>query len=219
MALRGYIWLHHVARTPFDVAAQPRVHEFMTSIYYPTWTRLDGLLAGVAAAAIQVFRPALWDRLTARPNLLFATGVAGLGAAILAFPDQASGFWPTVFGFPLLAFSVVLIVMAASSPRSLLGRRAIPGAGGLATGAYSLYLSHKAVFHAVQTATPHLPAQLQGLSFVLALLGAFVVGAVLYWLVERPFLKLRDRLEGPSRSSLAFHAGAAAIRSSVAPSP
>ena len=76
----------------------------------------------------------------------------------------------------------------------------------LAAGAYSLYLTHKAVFHAVQVAAPRLPTPLQGVAFALALLGALGVGAALYWLVERPFLKLRDRLEGPSRSSLAFAA-------------
>ena len=36
--------------------------------------------------------------------------------------------------------------------------------------------------------------------------GSFALGAVLYWAVERPFLRLRDRLEGPSRSSLAVEA-------------
>jgi peptidoglycan/LPS O-acetylase OafA/YrhL len=203
MALRGYLWLHDVARTPFDIASLPRARRFMTSIYYPTWTRLDGLLAGIAAALIRTFRPALWARLTSRPNLLLAAGLAGVGLSILAFQNQIAGFWVTVLGFPMLSFSIALIVIAASDSRSVIGRYPLPGAGALATGAYSLYLTHKAVFHAVQVASPQLPAPLQGVSLPLALLAALAVGAALYWLVERPFLKLRDRFEGPSRSSLA----------------
>ena len=193
MALRGYLWLHDVARTPFDIASPPRGGRYMTAIYYPTWTRLDGLLAGIVAALIRTFRPALWNRLTVRPNLLLAAGLAGVGLSVLAFPDQTAGFWATVFGFPMLSFSIALIVIASSDGRSIIGRYPVPGAGALAAGAYSLYLTHKAVFHAVQVAAPQLSVRLQGAGLGLALLAALAVGAALYWLVERPFLKLRDR--------------------------
>ena len=203
MALRGYLWLHFVAATPFDITAAPRSGAYMRLIYYPTGTRLDGLLMGIAAASIRTFRPATWARLTARPNLLLGAGVLGVVGSTFFFGDQIARFRPAVVGFPLLSLSIVLVVMAGSESRSLIGRYPVPGAGALAAGAYSLYLTHKAVFHAVQLAAPLLPPPLQAAAFVFALLGALGVGAALYWLVERPFLKLRDRLEGPSRSSLA----------------
>jgi peptidoglycan/LPS O-acetylase OafA/YrhL len=203
MALRGYLWLHSVAATPLDIAAHPRSGPYMRLIYYPTWTRLDGLLMGIAAATIRAFRPALWARLTARPNLLLAIGLAVVVASTFLFHGQIAGFWATVLGFPLLSFGIVLMVMAGATNTSVISRYPVPGAGALAAGAYSLYLSHKAVFHAVEVFAPRLPAPLQGAAFALALIGALGVGAALYWLVERPFLKLRDRLEGPSRSSLA----------------
>ena len=215
MALRGYLWLHDVAREPFNIAAKPQAQRYMKLIYYPTWTRLDGLLAGVVAAMIRAFRPRAWAAITARPNLLLAAGAAGVGGVSLFFHDQIAGFAPAVLGFPLLAFSMALMVMAASEPRCLIGHRAIPGAGALATGAYSLYLSHKAVFHAVQTATAHAPASVQNVALLLALAAAAAVGAALYWLVERPFLKLRDRLEGPSLTSLASPAPASTPTASV----
>lgn len=201
MALRGYLWLHDVARQPFDLSSAPRPGRYMTLIYYPSWTRLDGLLAGISAAAIRTFRPQFWGRLTARPNLLLALGVLGVAASILFFKGQIAGFAASVLGFPLLSFSLALTVMAGSEARSVIGRHPIPGAGALATGAYSLYLSHKIVFHAV--GATHLPEILQPAALPIAMLAAFAVGALLYWLVERPFLKLRDRLEGPSRSPLA----------------
>ena len=50
MALRGAIRLHEAALDP------PR-NWFVEDIYYPTWTWLDGLLAGVMLATVRVFLP------------------------------------------------------------------------------------------------------------------------------------------------------------------
>lgn len=207
MALRGYLWLHFVADSPLDIAAHPRGGPYQHFIYYPTATRLDGLLMGIVAAAIQTFRPATWSRLTARPNLLLGAGVLGVILSTFIFHDGSiARFWPAVFGYPFLSFAVALIVMAGTDNRSLIGRYRVPGATALAAGAYSLYLSHKIVFHWMELMRPHLPAPLQWAAFSLAMVGAFGFGAALYWLVERPFLKLRDRLESHSRSFLALAA-------------
>ena len=207
MALRGYLWLQFVAVPAFDFAADPRGGRYMHFIYNPTATRLDGLLMGIVAAAIQTFRPAIWTRLTARPNLLLGVGALGIVLSTLIFHEGSiARFWPAVFGYPFLSFAIMLIVMAGADSRSLIGRYRVPGATALAAGAYSLYLSHKIVFHWVELIRPHLPALLQWAAFSLAMVGALGLGAALYWLVERPFLKLRDRLEGPSRSSLAVAA-------------
>jgi len=195
MASRAYFWLADVAQPPFDPAAFPHDGHYITLIYYPTWARLDGLLAGVWVAAIQTFRPAWWRLLTARANFLAITGVVGIVGATFFFQDLFARFLPAVFGFPLLAGAMVLLVIAAADNRSLIGRYAIPGAGALATGAYSLYLSHKMVFHAVQSSTRWWPQSLQAISPAVAVLAALAVGALLYWVVERPFLKLRDRLD------------------------
>ena len=114
MALRGWFWLHDVARTPFDLAADPRPARYMQLIYYPTWTHLDGLLAGIGAALLMTFRPGVWRVLTARPNLLLAGGLVGVGGAILLFGDQIAGFYGAVFGYPLLSVSMAALVIAGS---------------------------------------------------------------------------------------------------------
>ena len=207
MALRGYLWLQFVADPPFDIAADPRAGRYQHFIYRPTATRLDGLLMGIVAAAIQTFRPATWARLTARSNLLLGAGVLGVILSTFVFHNGSiARFWPAVFGYPFLSFAIMLIVMAGADNRSLIGRYRVPGVTALAAGAYSLYLSHKIAFHWVELMRPHLPAPLQWAAFSLAISGAFGLAAALYWLVERPFLKLRDRLEGRSRSSLALAA-------------
>lgn len=203
IALRAWLWLHDVAATPFDPMSEPQWRPYMSLIYYPTWSRLDGLLAGIAIAALRLFRPQAWERFVARPNLLLAAGLAGMAAAILLFRAQIAPFVPSAIGFPLLAGGIALVVAAASTDRAVIGRTRIPGAAALATGAYSLYLSQKIAYHAAGTwLAPFLGATGYA-RLVLAFAATLALGAALYWSVERPFLRLRDRLEGPSRSSIA----------------
>jgi peptidoglycan/LPS O-acetylase OafA/YrhL len=115
------------------------------------------------------------------------------------------GFSPlagAAIGFPLLSASMALIVAAASTGRGLVGKYRIPGGQALATGAYSLYLTHKLAYHAVGTwISPALGTT--GYSrLALAIAVALLIGALLYWGVERPFLVLRDRLDGRTRTPL-----------------
>jgi peptidoglycan/LPS O-acetylase OafA/YrhL len=195
MALRGGLWLSQVAEHPWDPAAAPRSAGYMRYIYYPTWTRLDGLLAGVSLALLRTFRPEAWARLTARPNLLLAMGVIGVGLSIRVFGAQIAGLFGSMFGFPLVAASMALLVAGAGDPRSVLSRAALPGAGALAAVSYSLYLSHKMVFHAVIGLTAGAPHAVQALTPVLALAAALVVGFGLYLTVERPVLRLREAMQ------------------------
>lgn len=207
MALRGWTWLHDVARTPFDVTAAPRPGQYTLRIYYPTWMRLDDLAFGVAAAAVQVFRPRWWEALMRRANALLVAGVAGVVGVSVLFGDQIASFSATLIGFPLLAASMALLVIGANAPRSLPAALAIAPVRALAAGAYSLYLSHKIVYHAVQATLGRNAGLPAPLTFCAALLGAALVAAALYWTVERPFLKLRDRFAFawtmPRRTSMA----------------
>jgi peptidoglycan/LPS O-acetylase OafA/YrhL len=153
MAVRGYLWLAKVSVVPFNIAGEPDGRNYMTLIYYPTWSRLDGLLAGVSIAAIKIFRPAWWRRLTKRPNALLVTGMAGIATSIYWFGGQIAGLLPTIFAFPLLGASIALMVAALSDERSLLGGYGVPGARVLATGAYSIYLTQKIAFHLIATSS------------------------------------------------------------------
>ena len=203
IALRAYFWLANIAEIPFSASSEPDWRPYMALIYYPTWSRLDGLLAGIAIAALKIFRPAQWARFVARPNLLVLLALGGMAASMLLFHRQIAGLAAAALGFPLLAASIALLVAAASTDRAVIGRYRISGAAALATGAYSLYLTQKIAYHAVGAwLAPELG--LNGYAaLVLAFGAAIAAGAALYWAVERPFLRLRDRLEGPSRSPLA----------------
>lgn len=187
IVLRTGVWLHGDATRP------PRSW-FIEDIYYPTWMRLDGLLMGVALAALRVYRPAAWARLQERPTLTMLGGLACAAAALWLFRDR-TGLVANAVGWPLLSFGFGLLVLSASSSQGLLGRWAVPGTGWLAAGSYSLYLSHKLAMHAVDSwLAPLLPWQ--GLAlFGVHALAILATGAALHYLVERPGLRLRDRIQ------------------------
>jgi peptidoglycan/LPS O-acetylase OafA/YrhL len=165
---------------------------YMELVYYPTYARLDGLLAGVALAILSVYRTVLWERMQRHPDWLALLGVATVGFAVWIFRDIFT-FAACVAGFPILSLGLALLVVSATSPGGLLATARVPGASWIAAISYSLYLSHKAV---LKLASRHLPASISNhgiLTFTCCLAVALVAAAVLHYLVERPFLRLRDR--------------------------
>jgi peptidoglycan/LPS O-acetylase OafA/YrhL len=185
IALRTTVWLH-------DTAIDPPRNWFIEDIYYPTWMRLDGLLMGIVLAVLRVYRPLAWARLQARANVILLGGVVVSGLAFWLFRDRV-GLLANAIGWPLMSFGFGLLVFAGADRRSLIGRWRVPGAGWIAGISYSLYLSHKLAFHWVQTT---FATRLEGhglLAFSIYALAVLLLGAMLHYLIERPFLRLRDR--------------------------
>ncbi|HEY5802788.1 MAG TPA: acyltransferase [Lysobacter sp.] len=188
IALRTGVWLH-------DTAADPPRNWFVEDIYYPTWNRLDGLLAGVVLATIAVFRPALWARMAERGNAFALLGLALMALALWMF-RQRSGLLGNSIGWPVLSAAIACLVVAAASTRSWIGRWRVPGAAWVAAVSYSLYLSHKLVFRAVEV---HFDEWLHGrglVAFAMYAIATLAAGALLHYAVERPFLQLRARSPG-----------------------
>jgi peptidoglycan/LPS O-acetylase OafA/YrhL len=187
--LRGAIWWHHAAQ---DLAR----NWFVEEIYYPTWCRLDGLLAGVVLAAIAVFRPARWTAMQVHADRFALAGLAGLALSFWLFRERTGALGNTL-GWPVLSAAIACLVVAGSNPASVLSRQRVPGAAWIAAISYSLYLSHKLVFHAVDTM---LGAWLDGrgvLAFAVFALATLAGGALLHYAVERPVLAWRDRGRKP----------------------
>ena len=166
---------------------------YVEHVYNPSWNRLDGLLAGAALAAIRVHRPAWWRWMAARGWVFLAAGLLVVAAAARVFGGFVSA-QGAVIGFPLLSLGLAGVLVGMASPRILAGGAGLPGARLLATLAFSLYLTHKAVFHLVDA---YAGAWLAG-SALLALVchggAALATAALLYLAVERPGLRLRERL-------------------------
>jgi peptidoglycan/LPS O-acetylase OafA/YrhL len=185
IALRAGVWLH-------DDAMAPNRNWFVEDIYYPTWNRLDGLLAGVTLAALKSFRRGVWDRLATHADSMLAAGLALVAWSFWLFADRA-GLLGNSVGWPVLSLGFALLVFAGAQRSGWLGCFALPGAGWLATIAYSLYLVHKPMYHMVWA---HFGDALTGHSLLAftSYAGASLIGAtLLYYLVERPGLRLRSR--------------------------
>lgn len=195
VAVRAGTWLHYDA-------VQPDRPWFVEDLYYPTWCRLDGLLAGVVLAVIVVFRPATWERMTRRGNAFLAVGVAGMALAFWLF-EQRTGLIGNAVGWPVLSWSIACLVVAGASSQSWIGRRAMPGAGWIAAISYSLYLSHKLVFAAVDRTWGEALAGHGLPTFAVYAVATLAGGAALHYAVERPFLRLRERRRDAARPRLA----------------
>ena len=191
MLLRGTLW--HAGVAP-DAGTSGFVARFVALIYNPTWARLDGLLVGVTLAAVQVFRPIWWAWATRRSAVFLALGSAGLAAATRV---ELASFAGAVLVFPLVALSFGCMLVAAATERGWPGRVWVPGARLLATMAFSLYLTHKAVFHVVRDRLGEAFGGSDGAAFGVYIAAALLVATLLYLTVERPFLRLRDRLMQP----------------------
>ncbi|MGA9668595.1 MAG: acyltransferase, partial [Terracidiphilus sp.] len=196
VCVRAFI-LFHTLR-PLASGGQSFGIEYIERIYYPTYSRLDGLLAGVTLALIKTFRPVWWSALAKKGHMLLCLGICMIGVAIWLFKDRwvsatgASAFG-TVVGFPLLALGLGLLVASALSDNGLLSRIKVPGAKLIATFAYSLYLTHKELIHLVDRCFPAI-AQANLIQWLVVYgISCLMVAAMLYLCVERPFLMLRDR--------------------------
>lgn len=195
IVLRYFLWDAFVA----PAYGQTRIAAALKHIYYPTYCRLDGLLAGVAIASIFRYRPSVKQKLVNNGNWLLALSILLLVAAFFLFGgsliSQNFTLLPTtVFGFPLVSLAYGLIVIAAMSPRCLLSKYRFWPTSILATLAYSIYLSHKVINHVVNTQFKHFFEPADYLVFPVCLAGAVLCALLLHLIVEKPFLQLRDRL-------------------------
>jgi peptidoglycan/LPS O-acetylase OafA/YrhL len=204
IAIRTSVWLFDMAPVRgVENAARSFNQRFIEDMYYPTWNRLDGLLAGVVLATLKTFRRPAWDRLQAGANIALIAGLAVVALAIWLFRDR-TGLLGNSIGWPVLAAGLALLVFGGTDARSWIGRWRVPGAGWVALISYSLYLVHKPVYHMVERA---FGAQLEGRG-VIALaayaIAALSAGALLHYAIERPFLHLRDRFSGRQPQQIAM---------------
>lgn len=96
-----------------------------------------------------------------------------------------------VAGFPLISIGIALLFCAMLDLEHVLSRFPVPGAALVATLSYSLYLTHKSAFHVMRLAVGEQNLQ-GGVGFVAYLVASIAVAAVLWFCVERTFLRFRD---------------------------
>ncbi|EGP55782.1 hypothetical protein Agau_L101196 [Agrobacterium tumefaciens F2] len=208
MILRYLIWENQVGVLVDAGKVRDAFAVYLRDVYYPTYTRLDGLLFGVILAAARFFKPELCKRY-APPPIALPVGVALLVAALVLFsirgPLAGTNLFlvfqaqpGTVAGFPLISIGIALIFGAMLDLEHVLKRWPIPGTVIIATLSYTLYLTHKSVFHVDRLIFGEENLQ-GGFGFMVYLATSFAAAIVLWFCVERTFLLLRDRVLSPSK--------------------
>jgi Predicted acyltransferases len=168
---------------------------FQAWIYYPTWTRLDPLVFGVALAAIEKFRRQWWQRLMGTALWIWLPGLAIIAYALYLGEGDHLTVTACVWQFPLIAIGMAALLICVVSPRSFFRRIAIPGAAFIASIAYSAYLIQKLVIHFVgQFCASHSIALTSLPALIVVELCVYAAATILFLVIERPFLQLRHRI-------------------------
>lgn len=201
------IILGGIALRAFLAAQNPSVHGgvsfrgFQAWIYYPTWTRLDPLVYGVALAAIEKFRPTWWQRITNCAPWLWLPALTLIAYALYLGETENLTITACVWQFPLIAIGMAALLVCAVSPRFPLCRVAIPGAAFIASIAYSAYLIQKLVINGIEQFCTNRNIDLTSVPALLGVeLCVYVAATILFLSIERPFLLLRRTL-APRKST------------------
>lgn len=203
MVLRGMAW--HTAMQPSPGEEGISEHfgaDYYRFVYYPTYTRLDGLLAGTCLAAINHFRPDLWKKLTGKGNRMIVLAVAVLFVAWWVCHDEKQyEFSGSVFGYPLVSLGYAILVIAALSPDSILSGFSSKVTRFGAMISYSVYLVHKQLIHLTHKfLSGYGWRETSYRTFAISCIVCVVGGVILYFVIERPFMKLRSRIRRNSES-------------------
>lgn len=161
-------------------------------IYYPTYTRLDGLLVGVSIAAIFHFLPTIWNKIEKWGNWLVLFSLIVFTTVLIFFGDNLT-FKDSVFVFPIVDFGFGILVIAALSKKSFLYKWQSSATTFLANISYALYLIHKIVIHLVHHffANTSISANLLMLC---SLIASIIVAFLMHVCIEKPFMRLRNKI-------------------------
>ena len=163
-------------------------------IYYPTYTRLDGLLTGVTIAGLFTFYPTVKQWLNKYGNVLLVAGSVLLTGSWFLCENQST-FSASVFGFPLISIGFGLVVAGVVCPSCILYKFKSRVTERLATLSYSIYLIHKIMLHVSQRVFGQWGIDKNGnLMLIIGILCSLAGALLLRYLVERPFLRMRDKI-------------------------
>jgi peptidoglycan/LPS O-acetylase OafA/YrhL len=167
-----------------------------TAVQVQTQTqyRLDGLACGVLLAQIALFKPDLFSAI-ARQKALWLAATAVFLTCVLVF-GKTSLAGQTVGLTASYLMGASLLLLAYQSGIEHWARPVAQTLAFLGQNAYTLYLFHVPVHgFLVRSVTPHVALSIRGAAdAILSYSVSIVVAWVMSMTIERPFMRLRDRL-------------------------
>ena len=196
IVFRIYLWnIYYPSNSVIDSS----LPYWTEHIYYPTYNRLDGLLVGVAIAALYQFSPKLWDKILKFGNQIIILSIALLTVVFFSFADLGT-YSTSIWGFPLISIAYGFLVLGAISPSSFLYNWNSKITTLISTLSYAIYLSHKGIIHLVQELFAKLGVDKNSnLMFLVCIVVCIIIAWLLNLTIEKPFMKMRDKILRPKK--------------------
>lgn len=192
--LRIYNWNEFVQPHIDSGSRRQMFYGFIEKVYYPSYNRMDGLILGVGIASIFNFKPRIKDYLTKYGNIVL---LIGLIVFMIAYQicDNLITYKAMIYGLPLISLAYGIIVIAAISPTCFLYKLKTKFTFIVATLSYAIYLTHKQLYHLVKHWIDRLGNEsIQQWTFWICIIIAILGGLILHLVIEKPFLRLRNKI-------------------------
>lgn len=168
--------------------------EWYMQIYYPTYTRLDGLAIGVLIGYLFRFSARFKTVVERNGNRLLLAGILATAFSLWFCRDQYF-FQASIFGFTLVAASYGILVAGAISATSFLSRKPSFLTSHVAALSYSVYLSHKGIIHIVQLLMDQHHIKASGnVALMICLLACLAVGLLYRYIIEKPSAVIKNKI-------------------------
>lgn len=175
-----------------------RFRNYNKYIYYPSITRLDGVVFGALIALVKNHHATFWGKLTGirHSDVILFSGIIVLVLCSILERNPNLDILEAGFGYTLRSLGCALLLLSALSPNCLLYKIRIPGAQTLAILAFAIYLIHKMTIYGSLRLLSDIPLfDETGVPFLLAAIAMTLLASwLLHRGIERPFLTLRDKL-------------------------
>ncbi|WP_378103358.1 acyltransferase family protein [Chryseobacterium sp. sg2396] len=164
------------------------------NIYYPTYTRLEGLATGVLIGYLFQYYEKFRTFIHTKGNFLFIIGFMVLVVSLIFCRDQYSE-QASVFGFTMIAVSYGLVLMGAISTSSFISRKSNFLTSRLATLSYAIYLFHKGIIHLIQLFLAKSEIRIsENIVLLICCAGCVSAGLLFRYGIEKPSAVVKDKV-------------------------
>ncbi len=161
-------------------------------IYFPTYTRLDGLLVGILCAYILNFKKNYLDFFQKNKVIMLLLAFALVGVEYY-FSQYKYSFKSTVVGYSILSigFGLILLLLITKNSKTKWFNNYI--IRNLAKISYTIYLCHELCIYTSEYFLSTLKLN-SVLMFTINTFIVLIISILLNYFIEQPFLKLKDKL-------------------------